>query len=151
MRMVGVVPSAGSPSKLQGMEDHTPSSHERPTSSTPLSALADGAVRKVGAWTVGLSRDAPFAVSSRCRHQLGDLSKGSVDANGCLVCPWHGARYDVEDGTMVQGPRGFFGYHGPSPGYRTIVKAYARFLPLRRRATVVRDGRVEVATDRSSS
>ncbi|VXB28645.1 Rieske (2Fe-2S) protein [Nocardioides sp. AX2bis] len=122
-----------------------------PGTSVPLSALAGGAVRRVGAWTVGLSRDEPFAVDSRCRHQLADLSKGSVDADGCLVCPWHGARYDVRDGRMVQGPRGFFGYHGPSRGYRDLVKAYARFLPLRRRPTSVRGDRVSVGTDSADS
>ncbi len=112
--------------------------------SVPRAALAGGAVRRVGPWTVGLSREEPFAVDSRCRHQLADLSRGTVDADGCLVCPWHGARYDVRDGRMVQGPRGFFGYHGPSRGYRDVVKAYARFLPLRRRATSVRGDQVVV-------
>ncbi len=127
---------------------------DRPPSdatSVPLAALMGGAVRRVGAWTVGLSRDEPFAVDSRCRHQLADLSKGSVDADGCLVCPWHGARYDVRDGRMVQGPRGFFSYHGPSRGYREVVKGYARLLPLRRRAATVRGDRVVVDLDEGTS
>lgn len=134
------------------MTDSDPSSSASSSASSsgaasvPLTALAGGAVRRVGAWTVGLSRDEPFAVDSRCRHQLADLSKGSVDADGCLVCPWHGARYDVRDGRMVQGPRGFFGYHGPSRGYRELVKGYARFLPLLRRATSVQGDRVVVDT-----
>jgi len=133
-------------------DDTTPQGPlDRAGSSTPLSALAGGAVRRVGAWTVGTSKGEPFAVSSRCRHQLADLSKGSVDSDGCLVCPWHGARYDVRDGRMVQGPKGFFGYHGPSRGYREIVKGYARFLPLRRRSAVVRGERVEIGTDGSAS
>ncbi len=115
------------------------------------SALTGGALQRVGAWTVGLSRGEPFAVDSRCRHQLADLSKGSVDADGCLVCPWHGARYDVRDGRMVKGPRGFFGYHGPSRGYRELVRAYARLLPLRRRPASVQGDRVVVDLDGSSS
>lgn len=110
----------------------------------PLSALAGGALRRVSGWTVGLRGEQPFAVSSRCRHQLGDLSRGSLDADGCLVCPWHGARYDVGNGRMVQGPRGFLGYHGRTPRYGALVRAYSRFLPLRRRRTTVRDGRVEL-------
>lgn len=129
-------------------DDATPTSDD---ASTPLSSLAGGAVRRVGAWTVGLSREEPFAVGSRCRHQLADLSQGSVGPDGCLVCPWHGARYDVRDGRMVQGPSGFFGYHGPSRGYRGIVKAYARFLPLRRRPVAVRGDRVVLGDDRSTS
>ena len=83
----------------------------------PARDLPPGAVRKVGPWTVGTSKGEPFAVSSRCRHQFADLSGGSVDADGCLVCPWHQSRYDVRTGEMVEGPRGFLGYHGPTPGY----------------------------------
>ncbi len=78
----------------------------------------------------------PRAVSSRCRHQLADLSKGSLDADGCLVCPWHGARYDLESGEMVAGPRGFLGYRGPTPGYTALIAAVGKVLPLRRRAVV---------------
>jgi hypothetical protein len=32
---------------------------------------------------------------------------------------------------MVAGPRGFLGYHGPTPGYTQLVRAYARVLRLR--------------------
>jgi nitrite reductase/ring-hydroxylating ferredoxin subunit len=85
----------------------------------------------VGRWAVGTSNGADFAVSRVCRHQLGDLSKGTVDADGCLVCPWHQARYDVTDGRMFTGPRGFLGYHGRTPGYTQLVRAYARVLRLR--------------------
>jgi len=122
------------------MTDHDRSSND----GVELEALRAGAVARVGPWAVGLSKDEPFAVSRRCRHQLGDLSRGTVDADGCLVCPWHGARYDVSDGRMVQGPRGFLTYHGPTRVYRSLVRAYARWLPLRRRGVRVRDGRVEV-------
>ena len=44
------------------------------------------------------------AVSRRCRHQLADLSEGSIDADGCLVCPWHGSAFDLEDGQPRRGP-----------------------------------------------
>ncbi len=102
-----------------------------------------GAVGRVDGWVVGRtgdSADEVFAVSRRCRHQLADLSKGTVDADGCLVCPWHQSRYDVTDGRMVTGPRGFLGYRGPTPGYSWVVRAYSRVLRLRvRRARVVGD------------
>jgi len=81
----------------------------------------------------------PKAVSSRCRHQLADLSRGSVDADGCLVCPWHGARYDLDSGQMTRGPRGFLGYRGPTPGYTQLMAVVGKLLPLRRR-TVVQTG-----------
>ena len=96
------------------------------------------AVTRVGKWAVGTSNGADFAVSRLCRHQLGDLSKGTIDADGCLVCPWHQARYDVRTGEMVEGPRGFLGYHGPTPGYTQFVRAYSRVLRLRVRRALRR-------------
>ena len=112
----------------------------------PSRELPPGTVRRVGRWAVGNRDGEPFAVSRRCRHQLADLSKGSLDADGCLVCPWHQSRYDVQSGAMVTGPRGLLGYHGATPGYTRLVLAYGRYLRLRvRRArrredTVVVDG-----------
>jgi len=88
-------------------------------------------VRLIGRWVVGRSRGEDFAVSRRCRHQLADLGKGGVDADGCLVCPWHQSRYDVRTGDMVEGPQGFLGYHGPAPVYSGIVRAYSKVLRLR--------------------
>ncbi len=68
--------------------------------------LPIGAVGRAGSWAVARSPRGTVAVSPRCRHQLADLSKGSLDRNGCLVCPWHGARYDLGTGAMVEGPKG---------------------------------------------
>ncbi len=104
------------------------------------SDLPPGTVRRAGDRAVGnrgsRGEDRYFAVSRRCRHQLADLSEGSIDADGCLVCPWHQSRYDVRTGEMVEGPKGFLGYHGPTPGYTQLVAAYSRILRLRvRRAT----------------
>lgn len=107
--------------------------------------LRPGQVRRQGQWAVGQTpAGADFAVSRRCRHQLADLSEGTVDADGCLVCPWHQSRYDVRDGRMVSGPRGFLGYHGPTPGYTSIVLAYGRHLRLRLAKVVRSRGRVTV-------
>ncbi|SFO11232.1 Rieske [2Fe-2S] domain-containing protein [Geodermatophilus obscurus] len=97
----------------------------------PAAQLPPGTVGRAGNWAVGNRDGEYFAVSRRCRHQLADLSKGSLDADGCLVCPWHQARYDVRTGEMVEGPRGILGYHGPTPGYTQFVRAYARILRLR--------------------
>src|SRR5688500_765582 len=106
----------------------------------PSSSLPPGAVGRAGRWTVAHRRDGELrAVSSRCRHQLADLSKGSLDKNGCLVCPWHGSRYDLDSGEMVEGPKGFLFYVGKTPGYTQFVKAYGRVAKLRR-GTVRRDG-----------
>ena len=110
----------------------------------PSRELPPGAVRRVGKWAVGNRDGELFAVSRRCRHQFGDLSKGSIDAQGCLVCPWHGSRYDVSDGRMVRGPRGFLWYRGPTPGYTQFVQFYGRFWRLRRRLALRRGDRVTV-------
>jgi 3-phenylpropionate/trans-cinnamate dioxygenase ferredoxin subunit len=61
-----------------------------------------------GDLAVGLSNGEPFAVSNRCRHLFAPLGNGHVTGDGCLECPWHHARYDVHDGSMVRGPQGAF-------------------------------------------
>jgi nitrite reductase/ring-hydroxylating ferredoxin subunit len=101
------------------------------TDRVPFRELPPGAVRRAGSWAVGNSEGELFAVSRRCRHQLADLADGSIDAEGCLVCPWHQSRYDVRTGEMVEGPRGFLAYHGPTPGYTQLVRAYGRILRLK--------------------
>ena len=103
----------------------------------PAADLPPGAVRGVGSWAVGnRGDDRYFAVSRRCRHQLADLAEGSLDADGCLVCPWHQSRYDVRTVEMVAGPRGFLAYHGPTPGYTELVAAFGRIARLRVRRAV---------------
>jgi nitrite reductase/ring-hydroxylating ferredoxin subunit len=102
----------------------------------------DGRVTRVGQWAVGRSQGEVFAVSRRCRHQFADLADGTVDADGCLVCPWHQSRYDVRTGAMVSGPKGFLGYHGPTPGYTQLVVAYGRYLKLRVADVVRQAGRI---------
>jgi nitrite reductase/ring-hydroxylating ferredoxin subunit len=102
--------------------------------------LPPGAVRRAGEWAVGnRGNDRFFAVSRRCRHQLADLAQGTLDAEGCLVCPWHQSRYDVRTGEMIEGPRGFLAYHGPTPVYTQLVAAFGRLAKLRVRRAV-RDG-----------
>jgi nitrite reductase/ring-hydroxylating ferredoxin subunit len=113
--------------------------------SIPAADLPVGAVGRAGPWTMAHRRDGQVkAVSSRCRHQLADLSGGSLDKDGCLVCPWHGARYDLDTGAMVEGPKGFLTYVGRTPGYTQLVKAYGALLLLRRRAVVRRADRFVV-------
>jgi nitrite reductase/ring-hydroxylating ferredoxin subunit len=104
----------------------------------PAAELPPGAVRGVGSWAVGNADGQLFAVSRRCRHQLADLAAGSIDADGCLVCPWHQSRYDVDTGDMVDGPRGFLAYHGPVPGYSGLVRMLGRVVPLRVRRALRR-------------
>jgi nitrite reductase/ring-hydroxylating ferredoxin subunit len=105
----------------------------------PAASLPEGTVGRAGPWTVANRGGEVRAVSSRCRHQLADLSEGSLDKNGCLVCPWHGSRYDLDTCEMVAGPKGFLFYVGRTPGYTQLVKTYGKVLRLRR-GRVERDG-----------
>lgn len=115
-----------------------------PDAVLPADAVPPGAVRRAGEWTVANRGGDLRAVSSRCRHQLADLSKGSLDADGCLVCPWHGSRYDLDSGAMVRGPRGFLTYVGRTPGYTQLVQAVGAVARLRRRPVRRRGDVVEV-------
>jgi nitrite reductase/ring-hydroxylating ferredoxin subunit len=91
-----------------------------------------------GAYAVGNNGDY-FAVSRRCRHLRADLAGGSIDADGCLVCPWHGATYDVDSGRMTRGPQGIF---AKIPGLSESFKLLTRVVPLTRRRVVVTDSTV---------
>ena len=106
--------------------------------------LPPGAARRAGPWAVVNRNGRYSAVSRRCRHQFADLSDGTLDADGCLVCPWHGSRYDVRTGEMVDGPQGFLFYRGPTPGYSTLVRSYASVLKLRVRRALRRGDDVVV-------
>lgn len=111
--------------------------------SIPAADLPPGTVTELNGWVVGTQRDGThFAVGRRCRHQLADMSRGTIGADGCLVCPWHGSRYDTRTGRMTRGPRGFLGYRGPTPGYTQVVRAYASVLRLSVGRVLERGGRL---------
>ncbi|MDQ2751129.1 MAG: Rieske (2Fe-2S) protein [Pseudonocardiales bacterium] len=100
-----------------------------------------GRVVRGGKYAVG-NNGAYFAVSRRCRHLGADLSEGSIDADGCLVCPWHQSTYDVHTGRMIRGPQGVF---AKIPGLGASFKALTRMIPLRREAVVERSGDLYVS------
>ena len=43
------------------------------------------------------------ALADRCGHRGAPLSDGDRDGD-CVVCPWHGARYDLVTGDVLSGP-----------------------------------------------
>jgi nitrite reductase/ring-hydroxylating ferredoxin subunit len=98
-----------------------------------------GTVTGVEGYAVGNNGEY-FAVSRRCRHLRADLASGSIDENGCLVCPWHQSAYDVRTGKMVRGPQGIF---AKIPGLGAMFRGLTAVVPLRRRAVVERDGGLE--------
>ncbi len=70
-----------------------------------------------------------YALHNRCSHAAERLEGGRIRGH-CVVCPLHGARFDVRDGRAVTAPA------------RTGIPTY----PLR-----IVDGRVEVRVDPQSS
>lgn len=44
------------------------------------------------------------AFADACTHQGMPLSAGEVLPDGTLQCAWHGARFDVATGEIVEGP-----------------------------------------------
>lgn len=107
------------------------------TPAGPASELPPGTVKGAGRFAVGNHEGERFAVTRRCRHLMADLAGGSISPDGCLTCPWHGARYDTETGRMVRGPQGVF---RRIPGLGAAFKGLTRVLPLGRGRVVERDG-----------
>ena len=108
----------------------------------PATGIAAKSVTGAGGWAVGRDVESEtFAVSRRCRHLFADLAQGNVAADGCLVCPWHGAKYDVSTGRMVRGPQGIY---AKVPGLGAAFRALSRVVPLRRGEVVERDGELYV-------
>lgn len=84
----------------------------------------DKAVAVLGGWHVLVARTETgfHAVNDRCTHQAALLSGGRV-RRGAIMCPLHGARFDLADGRCL------------GAAYRDL-----RTFPLR-----VVDGTIEVA------
>ncbi len=62
-------------------------------------------VVEVGGRTVIICRvaDEVFALEDRCSHDDGELGSGELE--GCeLICPRHGARFNIRDGTVTAPP-----------------------------------------------
>lgn len=107
----------------------------------PATELTPGEIRGVGPYAVGNAGGDLFAVTRRCRHLRADLANGSIDDDGCLVCPWHGAKYDVSTGQMTRGPQGVF---AKIPGLDLGFRLLTRVLPLGRGKVTERKGTVYV-------
>jgi nitrite reductase/ring-hydroxylating ferredoxin subunit len=107
----------------------------------PASDLPPGTVTGVGPYAVGNAGGEYFALTRSCRHLLGDLAKGRIDKDGCLVCPVHGARYDVRTGRMVRGPGGIY---ARIPGLGLFFRSLTRVLPLGRAKVTERKGTLYV-------
>ena len=106
----------------------------------PVADVPPGSVTGSGGYAVGNNGEY-FAVSRRCRHLRADLADGSIDADGCLVCPWHRSKYDVRTGRMTRGPQGVF---AKIPGFDAANIALTKVWPLRRGNVTVDGNELQV-------
>jgi nitrite reductase/ring-hydroxylating ferredoxin subunit/uncharacterized membrane protein len=88
--------------------EHVP--HRAPAEWTPVCALAelpDGQLvqRLVGDQPVAVFRvgGSVTVVSDVCSHLSGPLHEGEV-RDGCIVCPWHGSTFRLDDGSVARSP-----------------------------------------------
>ncbi|GAA4283666.1 hypothetical protein GCM10022261_11970 [Brevibacterium daeguense] len=89
--------------------DHT--AFEHPTAEwTDVAAtteVSEGQIIRVDAQGTPVAltrRDGQLrALSATCVHAGGPLDEGRIDGD-CLVCPWHGSKFRLADGTPVRGP-----------------------------------------------
>jgi nitrite reductase/ring-hydroxylating ferredoxin subunit/uncharacterized membrane protein len=66
-----------------------------------------------------------YALGERCSHLGGPLAEGRVQDDS-IVCPWHGSRFALEDGRVLDGPATM-----PQPCFETRVRE--GFVEVRRR------------------
>lgn len=73
---------------------------------------------RAGEMDIVLVREATtiHAFANACAHQGGPLNEGHVE-NGCLVCPWHGSKFHLDDGSVAEGPSPF-----PQPTFECRVQ-----------------------------
>jgi 3-phenylpropionate/trans-cinnamate dioxygenase ferredoxin subunit len=45
-----------------------------------------------------------YAISGKCTHMGGDLSKGKLEGK-IVTCPRHGSRFDITTGESISGPK----------------------------------------------
>jgi nitrite reductase/ring-hydroxylating ferredoxin subunit len=95
---------------------------ELPTDFTgvlPASQLADNQPREVdysGLPVVLVRRgERIHALYARCAHLAGPLAEGTLE-DGSIRCPWHGSRFSLDDGRVLEGPA-----TNPQPCFETRV------------------------------
>ncbi len=65
-----------------------------------------------------------YCLQARCTHAGAPLVEGEVE-NGILKCPWHGSRFNIETGEVVNGPA-----KKQLPVYLSMVKDNSIFVDL---------------------
>ena len=57
-----------------------------------------------------------YALGELCSHLAGPLADGEV-TDCSLACPWHGSRFNLRDGQVLDGPATY-----PQPTFETRIK-----------------------------
>ena len=94
--------------------DHTATADkEEPKEFTPVlasSKLAENKPAKASANGVSIvlvrQGDSIFALRDTCTHLGGPLSEGTLEGDS-IRCPWHGSRFCLKDGSVLDGPAVF--------------------------------------------
>ncbi len=96
---------------------------EMPKEFVPVLAdaeLREGEMKRVDARGVPVllvrREGAVCALANTCSHLGGPLSEGKLEGN-VVQCPWHGSRFNVKDGSVVDGPATF-----PQPCFESRVR-----------------------------
>ena len=81
-----------------------------PEEFTPVldsAALPDGSMQKAtiedGSYLLVRQHQRLHALAHPCAHLGGPLSEGTLK-DGSVVCPWHGSEFDLQDGSVLNGP-----------------------------------------------
>ena len=65
-----------------------------------------------------------YCLQARCTHAGAPLAEGELE-NDVLKCPWHGSRFNIQTGEVVQGPA-----KNRLPVYVSVVKDNSVFVDL---------------------
>jgi len=86
----------------------------------PLDDVPDGGMKRVevNGYPVLLTRrgERVSAIAAICAHQGGPLEEGTLEGE-VVQCPWHGSRFCVTDGALINGPSA---YPQPAFGVRVV-------------------------------
>ncbi|WP_256685766.1 Rieske (2Fe-2S) protein [Halococcus qingdaonensis] len=65
----------------------------------------EGTVVETNGHTIALFRVEGdfYAIGNECTHEGGPLGEGDLDGT-TVTCPWHGARFDVTSGKVLEPP-----------------------------------------------
>jgi nitrite reductase/ring-hydroxylating ferredoxin subunit len=66
-----------------------------------------------------------YAMRGLCGHQEGPLGEGELEGN-VVTCPWHGAKWDVTTGNLVEFPMEL----EKEPIYKVVVEGDSVFAEL---------------------